>query len=124
LLAKLVGGADSEHFAPSRHREDQEHESEHSLLVNAQRILFEPYQYKPLLKLLDSADRRLLIADEVGLGKTIEAGLVLAELEARQPLDKVLVVWPSRLRQKWQVEMEGKFGRDFKIYSSLNSASI
>ena len=85
---------------------------------NAQRILFEPYQYKPLLKLLDSADRRLLIADEVGLGKTIEAGLVLAELEARQPLDKVLVVCPSRLRQKWQVEMEGKFGRDFKIYSS------
>ncbi len=63
----------------------------------AQRILFEPYQYKPLLKILDSSDRRLLIADEVGLGKTIEGGLVLTELEARRPLDKVLIVCPSRL---------------------------
>ena len=52
----------------------------------AQRILFEPYQYKPLLKILDSPDRRLLVADEVGLGKTIEAGLILTELEARRPL--------------------------------------
>ncbi len=85
---------------------------------NAQRILFEPYQYKPLLKLLDSPDRRLLIADEVGLGKTIEAGLILSELEARQPLDKVLVVCPSRLREKWKVEMEGKFGRNFRILST------
>jgi ATP-dependent helicase HepA len=50
----------------------------------AQRILFEPYQYRPLIKLLASPDKRLLIADEVGLGKTIEAGLILAELEARR----------------------------------------
>ena len=46
---------------------------------NAQRIQFLPHQYKPLLKFLESDDRRLLVADEVGLGKTIEAGLVLAE---------------------------------------------
>jgi superfamily II DNA or RNA helicase len=83
---------------------------------NAQRILFEPYQYKPLLKLLDSMDRRLLIADEVGLGKTIEAGLILSELEARQSMDKVLVVCPSRLRQKWREELNRKFGQDFSIY--------
>ena len=49
----------------------------------AQRILFQAHQYKPLLKVLDSADRRLLIADEVGLGKTIEAGIILTELQAR-----------------------------------------
>ena len=83
---------------------------------NAQRILFQPYQYKPLLKILDSADRKLLIADEVGLGKTIEAGLVLTELDARRNLDKVLIVCPSRLRQKWREELDRKFDQDFEIF--------
>ena len=81
----------------------------------SQRILFEPYQYKPLLKLLDSYDRRLLIADEVGLGKTIEAGLILAEMEARATLERVLVVCPSRLRDKWREELNRKFDQDFEI---------
>jgi SNF2 family DNA or RNA helicase len=89
----------------------------------AQRILFEPYQYKPLLHLLESPDRRVLIADEVGLGKTIEAGLVLTELEARDPeeVERVLVVCPSRLRAKWQEELSRKFEQEFEI---LNSASL
>ena len=82
----------------------------------SQRILFEPYQYKPLLKLLDSHDRRLLIADEVGLGKTIEAGLILAEMDARTPLDRVLVICPSRLRDKWREELNRKFDQDFEIF--------
>jgi ATP-dependent helicase HepA len=82
----------------------------------SQRILFEPYQYKPLLKILDSPDRRLLIADEVGLGKTIEAGLIQTELEARRPLDKVLIVCPSRLRDKWREELNRKFDQEFDIY--------
>lgn len=81
----------------------------------SQRILFEPYQYKPLLKVLDSPDRRVLIADEVGLGKTIEAGLVLTELSARRPLQRVLIVCPSRLREKWRNELNGKFDQDFEI---------
>jgi ATP-dependent helicase HepA len=83
---------------------------------NAHRVLFHPYQYKPLLRFLDSEDRRLLIADEVGLGKTIEAGMILAELEARGGLDRVLVVCPSRLREKWCGEINRKFGQDFEIY--------
>ncbi len=83
----------------------------------AQRILFEAYQYKPLLKILDSPDRRLLIADEVGLGKTIEAGLILTEFEARhRSLDRVLIVCPSRLRQKWREELNRKFDQDFEIF--------
>lgn len=82
----------------------------------SQRILFEPYQYKPLLKILDSPDRRLLIADEVGLGKTIEAGLILTELEARKPLERVLIVCPSRLRDKWREELNRKFEQEFDIF--------
>ena len=81
----------------------------------AQRILFQAHQYKPLLKLLDSPDRRLLIADEVGVGKTIEAGVILTELQARGAMDRVLVVCPSRLRQKWANELNRKFGQDFEI---------
>jgi SNF2 family DNA or RNA helicase len=79
----------------------------------ARRILFEAYQYKPLLRILDSHDRRLLIADEVGLGKTIEAGLILAELDARSSPERVLVVCPSRLRNKWREELNRKFDQDF-----------
>jgi len=81
----------------------------------AQRILFEPHQYKPLLKILDSADRRLLIADEVGLGKTIEAGLILTELQARKILDRVLIVCPPRLRDKWREELNRKFDQPFDV---------
>ncbi len=82
----------------------------------SQRILFHPYQYKPLLKILDSPDRRLLVADEVGLGKTIEAALVKTELEARRPLASILIVCPSRLREKWRNELNRKFDADFEIY--------
>jgi len=81
-----------------------------------QRILFQSYQYKPLLKVLDSPDRRLLIADEVGLGKTIEAGLILSEMHARKPLDSVMIVCPSRLREKWRNELNRKFDEDFEIF--------
>ena len=85
---------------------------------NAQRIQLYPHQYKPLLKILENDDRRLLVADEVGLGKTIEAGLVLAELEARGALSRVLVICPSRLREKWRDEMERKFGQEFDIWGA------
>ena len=58
-----------------------------------------------VLKLLANPHGRLLIADEVGLGKTIEAGIILTELKARRWLDHVVVVCPSGLRHKWRQEM-------------------
>ena len=76
----------------------------------ATRTLFRPYQFKPVLKLLSTGTLRLLIADEVGLGKTIEAGLVWTEMEARRQADRVLVVCPSSLVAKWRREMEDRFG--------------
>lgn len=50
--------------------------------LKASKTMFKPYQFKPLLKLLNSTNRRLLVADEVGLGKTIEAGQIMLELRA------------------------------------------
>ena len=76
----------------------------------ATRTSFRPYQFKPVLKLLQTGGTRLLVADEVGLGKTIEAGLIWTELEARRRADRVLVVCPSSLTGKWQSEMELRFG--------------
>ena len=81
---------------------------------NASRTRFFPYQFKPLLKFLDSANHRLLIADEVGLGKTIEAGLILTELRARRTLERVLVVCPSNLKEKWLTELKVRFDESFE----------
>jgi len=82
---------------------------------NASRTRFFPYQFKPLLKFLDSPKNRLLIADEVGLGKTIEAGLILSELKARQTIHRALIVCPSNLTRKWEMELKKRFGEKFQI---------
>ena len=79
------------------------------------RTEFYPHQFKPLLKFLDNPDKRLLIGDDVGLGKTIEAGYILLELDAQQPLEHVLVLVPARLRTKWKKELEGRFSQSFDL---------
>lgn len=90
--------------------------------LKASKTLFKAYQFKPLLKFLNSHTRRILIADEVGLGKTIEAGHVLLELKARGEFKTALIVCPNSLKIKWQTELLEKFGLNFKIYESLNDA--
>ena len=82
----------------------------------ASRTDFQVHQFKPVLKMLASVDQRLFIADEVGLGKTIEAGIILTELQARhQGLSRVLIVCPAALLEKWEVELRRRFGEDFRI---------
>ena len=78
------------------------------------RARLSPYQFEPLLKFLESPLQRLLIADDVGLGKTVEAGYILKELQARQPLDRVLIVVPARLKLKWKTELEKRFDEVFE----------
>ena len=82
--------------------------------LNAARIDFIPYQYRPVLKFIKSERPRLLIADSVGVGKTIEAGLILRELQARGNIRSVLIICPRPLvaEQKWQREMK-RFDEDF-----------
>lgn len=83
--------------------------------LKASRTLFKPHQYKPLLKFLYSDSQRLLIADEVGLGKTIEAGYILLELMARKQLRTVLIICPKSLCVKWERELIDKFYLSFEI---------
>lgn len=84
--------------------------------LKASKTLFRAYQFKPLLKFLNSPSRRLLVADEVGLGKTIEAGHIMLELKARRELQNVLIVCPWSLQEKWKGELQEKFGLSFRIY--------
>ncbi len=86
--------------------------------LKASKTLFRAYQFKPLLKFLNSRNRRLLVADEVGLGKTIEAGHVMLELKARRELKNVLIICPKSLQVKWKEELLDKFGLSFYIYDS------
>ena len=76
---------------------------------------FYPHQFKPVLKLMESPTDSLLIADEVGLGKTIEAGLIWTELRARHDCNRLLVACPKTLCEKWQLELSRKFGVDVLI---------
>lgn len=78
-------------------------------------ISIEDYQLDPLVRAIDMARVNLLIADDVGLGKTIEAGLVVQELLVRHRARTVLVVCPASLQAKWQTEMQEKFGLEFRI---------
>lgn len=82
--------------------------------LNAARIDFVPYQFRPALKLIKSDEPRILIADSVGVGKTIEAGLIIKELEARNDLKRILIICPKPLvaERKWETEMR-RFDEEF-----------
>ncbi|MFH1465091.1 MAG: DISARM system SNF2-like helicase DrmD [Pseudomonadota bacterium] len=79
-------------------------------------IDLKPYQLEPLRKALELPRVNLFIADDVGLGKTIEAGLVVQELVLRQRVDRILIVCPPSVSLQWQEEMEQRFGLPFAIY--------
>jgi SNF2 family DNA or RNA helicase len=72
-------------------------------------VEFKPHQYKPVLKFITENRGRLLIADEVGLGKTVEALYIWKELQAREGARRILVVCPSSLTDKWQMDMKRLF---------------
>jgi superfamily II DNA or RNA helicase len=93
--------------------------SAHIYSLRAGRITFVPYQYRPVMKLIRADRPRLLIADEVGVGKTIEAALILKELRARTDLASVLVICPKALvaEKKWYRELR-RFDEHFTTLDS------
>src|SRR5262245_30180847 len=81
------------------------------LAVTPGRLRIEPYQLVPVSRCLRMARPRLLLADDVGLGKTIEAGLVITELVARRRASRILIVTPAGpLLDQWREEMAERFG--------------
>lgn len=83
--------------------------------INAARVDFIPYQYRPVLRFIRADRPRMLIADSVGVGKTIEAGLILRELQARKDVKSILIICPKPLvtESKWLNEMK-RFDEDFE----------
>jgi SNF2 family DNA or RNA helicase len=75
-------------------------------------IQLDAYQLEPLRKALLLPRVNLLIADDVGLGKTIETGLVMQELMLRHRARSILIVCPSSIQVQWKEEMRDKFGLD------------
>lgn len=73
------------------------------------------HQLTPLMKALELPRANLFIADDVGLGKTIEAGLVMQELILRQQADFILIACPSSICLQWQSEMRRRFGLHFEV---------
>lgn len=81
-------------------------------------IEIESYQLDPVVRAIQMPRVNLLVADDVGLGKTIESGMVVLELMMRHRANRVLIVCPSSLQIKWRDEMLEKFGLGFEIVDS------
>ena len=86
--------------------------------LNTGNIRFIPFQFRPLARILKAERPRILIADEVGVGKTIETGIIIKEFEKRDNIKKIIIICPKDLTYKWQREMKYKFGEHFTILSS------
>ena len=87
-------------------------------------VRIEDYQLTPLFKALRMPRVNLLIADDVGLGKTVEAGLILQELLLRRRLRRVLILTPASLRNQWREEMRDKFALRFEVVDRLRTARL
>jgi len=77
-----------------------------------------PHQVLVLEKVMQSSQNRFLLADEVGMGKTIETGLILKELKLRGDIERILVIVPKSSMLQWQSELKEHFNELFHIYDS------
>jgi hypothetical protein len=84
------------------------------------------HQLSVALRALEKSQPRLILADEVGLGKTIEAGLILKELRARMGVDleRVLIIVPASLVTQWRFELRTKFNEDFVFLDGAEIARM
>ena len=94
------------------------YEYDHLLSLSATRTNLEPYQIEAVWRVLNSYKQRYLLADDVGLGKTIEAGMIIKEIALRGRAKRILIIVPAPLKFQWQREMIRRFDESFMIYDS------
>jgi superfamily II DNA or RNA helicase len=83
-----------------------------------------PFQLEPALALIMGRASRFLLADEVGLGKTIQAGLMLAELQRRGWCERALILTPSGLRRQWADELQRRFAIDATVVDAGSLSAV
>jgi ATP-dependent helicase HepA len=127
LLAALKEGrvADAKHFVMRRNalRLDDERRNDALGALLASRVMVKPHQVGVVQRVLSARRPRFILADEVGLGKTIEAGMVFSALRVSGLARRVLVVAPSHLTVQWLVELFHKFNHLFTLMDSERFAS-
>ncbi|MGY1784683.1 SNF2-related protein [Geodermatophilus sp. SYSU D00698] len=94
-----------------------QHAYRHDPLASLTNARIEPQMHQVFVahRVTNKLRPRMILADEVGLGKTIEAGLIIKELRAREQISRVLIVSPASLTRQWQSELASKFNEQFEI---------
>jgi len=116
---ELVGAQAAQDLLLRAHRLSMLHGTAPLLSLQRSRVIPKDFQLVPVVMALEMQKRvRMLLADDVGLGKTIEAGLIITELMARQRASRVLVVVPAALREQWREALDYFFHLPARIISS------
>ncbi|MFX1530285.1 MAG: SNF2-related protein [Promethearchaeota archaeon] len=84
--------------------------------ITNSRLSLMPHQINVTHRLSEEHFPRIILADEVGLGKTIEAGIYIKEMMARNLSERILIIVPASLVQQWKFELENKFNLNFTVY--------
>ena len=121
LIEGRLGSPRQLALALTARRYELEHLTNDLVSLGESRVDIKPHQVSVVHRVITNYPHRLLLCDEVGLGKTIEAGLILKELRARGSAERVLVVAPPNLVRQWQFELKSKFNETFSI---LNTETV
>jgi hypothetical protein len=108
-------------LALTARRYELEHLTNDLVSLGESRVDIKPHQVSVVHRVITNYPHRFLLCDEVGLGKTIEAGLILKELRARGGAERVLVIAPPNLVRQWQFELKSKFNETFSIMNTRRS---
>ncbi len=118
LDGQSPGEIDEVLITTSTHYLKNEHLNNDLVSLDGARVDLQPHQVSVVHRVVSNRPHRFLLCDEVGLGKTIEAGLVIKELRARGEAKRVLIVVPATLTRQWQFELKSKFNEVFPILNS------
>lgn len=119
ISPELIGDYQAQRMLQYAYRFDLMHGSAPFLSLQRSAVIPYNYQLVPLVLALEKPEARILIADDVGLGKTIEAGLIISELIQRGKIKRILILTPANLKEQWQESLDYFFHIDSKIISSL-----
>lgn len=118
LNGKAPGSSRQTNITTATHYLLDQHFNNDLVSLDATRVDVKPHQVSVVHRVVTNYPHRYLLCDEVGLGKTIEAGLILKELRERGLADRVLIIVPPNLRRQWQFELKTKFNETFSILDS------